>query len=132
MTVRILASEVIHQVSLAYSLTARDMHGDRRSRDVTRPRQLAMYLVRRLCPHMSYPQIGRMLGGRDHTTILHGVKNIEKLIQIDGDFAREARWLEKRVRGVLGVSYEPPPPADLLGAFDAMCREYARAMQAAA
>jgi len=42
-----------------------------------------MYAIRQLCPHMSLPAIGRMLGGRDHTTILHGVRKIEDLLPVD-------------------------------------------------
>lgn len=52
----------------------------RRNRDVVRPRQIAMYAIRELCPHMSLPAIGRMLGGRDHTTVLHAVRKIEELM----------------------------------------------------
>ncbi len=47
-----------------------------------------MYAIRQLCPHMSLPHIGRLLGGRDHTTVLHGVRKIEDLMPTDDCIAR--------------------------------------------
>ncbi|MBB4799680.1 hypothetical protein HNP32_003440 [Brevundimonas bullata] len=67
-------------VAKRHNMTFAQLLSVRRNRDVVRPRQIAMYAIRELCPHMSFPAIGRMLGGRDHTTILHGVRKIEELI----------------------------------------------------
>ncbi len=55
-----------------------DMHSARRSRNVVRPRQIAMYLSKKLTPH-SLPEIGDKFGGKDHTTVMHAVKRVEKL-----------------------------------------------------
>lgn len=58
-------------------VTIDDIKGPRRTKLFARPRQLAIYEVSRQRPDMSFPQIGRLFGGRDHTTCLHAVKKIE-------------------------------------------------------
>lgn len=56
-----------------------DLLSDRRTHAITIPRQVAMFLSRELTTR-SLPEIGRLLGGKDHTTILHGCRNVEKWI----------------------------------------------------
>ena len=65
-----------------YKIRVSDMHSKRRTRSVTRPRQLAMALCKELTNH-SYPEIGDAFGGRDHTTILHACRKIEELKESD-------------------------------------------------
>jgi len=69
-------------VSSYYKIRLSDMHSKRRTRSVTRPRQLAMALCKELTNH-SYPEIGDAFGGRDHTTILHACRKIEELKESD-------------------------------------------------
>lgn len=57
-------------------VTIDEVKGPRRSRRIVLPRQIAMYEVYRQRPDMSYPAIGRMFGGRDHTTCLHAVRKM--------------------------------------------------------
>ena len=83
---RITGQAVIIAVSEYFGVSVEDLKGSAQVRPIARPRQVAMYLCRQYCTHLSYPAVGRMLGGRDHTTILHGVKNIARLIAIDPDF----------------------------------------------
>lgn len=59
-----------------------DIISHRRRAPMVRVRHVVMYLSYRLTS-MSFPEIGRLLGDRDHTTILHGVRKIERLIQFD-------------------------------------------------
>jgi hypothetical protein len=63
-----------------------DLISARRSADIVRPRQIAMYLAKNLTPN-SLPAIGRKFGGRDHTTVLHAVRKIEALRMRDNDLA---------------------------------------------
>jgi chromosomal replication initiator protein len=65
-----------------YKIRSSDMLSNRRSRSITRPRQLAMALSKELTNH-SLPEIGEAFGGRDHTTILHGCRKIAELRGID-------------------------------------------------
>lgn len=67
-----------------------------RSRSFARPRQVAMYLCKRLT-RRSYPDIGRRFGGRDHTTVLHAVRTIERLSTEDPDLARDVEDLTRRL-----------------------------------
>ena len=70
---------VVNQVAQYYKLSVDKLLSLDRSRDVARPRQVAMYLLREET-HISYPQIGAVLGGRDHTTVMYAVNKIKKEI----------------------------------------------------
>lgn len=65
-----------------YAIKVADMHSKSRSRQVARPRQLAMWLAKELTP-LSLPAIGEAFGGRDHTTVLHAHKTITRLRKED-------------------------------------------------
>jgi len=65
-----------------YKIRTSDLHSNRRSRSITRPRQLAMALSKELTNH-SLPEIGAAFGGRDHTTVIHGCKKITELRESD-------------------------------------------------
>lgn len=86
---RIHARTVIEFVAASYGLPPAALTGDCRRSVVVRPRQFAMYAIRQLCPHLSLNLIGRALGGRDHTTILHGVQRIEALIHTEENVLSE-------------------------------------------
>jgi len=65
-----------------YKIRVSDLHSTRRSRSITRPRQLAMALAKELTNH-SLPEIGEAFGGRDHTTVLHACRKIVELRESD-------------------------------------------------
>ncbi|MNE52051.1 Chromosomal replication initiator protein DnaA [compost metagenome] len=88
MSGRITARAVADLVAERHGMTFERFCAPCTRRDQVRPRQIAMYAIRQLCPHMSFPAIGRLLGGRDHTTVLHGVKKIEALMRTDDRIAR--------------------------------------------
>lgn len=67
-------------VSMFYGVATQDMIAERRTKQIVRARQVAMYLARQLTLR-SYPEIGRYFGGRDHTTVLHATKKIEGMAQ---------------------------------------------------
>jgi len=75
-----------------YKLDVRDFHSPQRARRVARPRQVAMYLSRKLTTR-SLPEIGRRFGGRDHTTVLHACRRIEALCEEDPLFKQEVDFL---------------------------------------
>lgn len=68
------ARQVLEEVSELTGIGIKDIQGHRRHRAVAWPRQEACYEIYVQCPHMSMPAIGRLLGGRDHTTVLWGIK----------------------------------------------------------
>lgn len=65
--------EILDQIAFEYGLSTADILGPNQSRVFSVPRQHCMYLMAQQ-DHLSLPQIGRFLGGRDHTTVLHGVR----------------------------------------------------------
>ena len=70
------------------------MHSPRRSRSVARPRQIAMYLAKNITSR-SLPEIGRKFGGRDHTTVMHAVRKVEELKNIDSIFNDDVELLKR-------------------------------------
>jgi chromosomal replication initiator protein len=95
---RITIDEIQRKVAEHYTLRLTDMHSARRSRNVARPRQVAMYLCKKLTPR-SLPEIGRKFGGRDHTTVMHAVRKIEELVDGDIAFADEVKALTSKLKG---------------------------------
>lgn len=91
-------ADIQKAVAEHYRLRLADMHSPRRARPLARPRQLAMYLAKVLTIH-SLPEIGRGFGGRDHTTIIHGIRKIEELLESDGQLQNDLAVI-KRVLGV--------------------------------
>ncbi len=80
-----------------YKLEVKDFHSPQRARRVARPRQVAMYLSRKLTTR-SLPEIGRRFGGRDHTTVLHACRRIEALIDEDPLFRQEVDFLSQMLQ----------------------------------
>ena len=77
---RIKIEEIQRIVARQYNVSRADLLSSRRTANVVRPRQVAMYLAKQLTLR-SLPEIGRRFGGRDHTTVLHAVRKIENLVQ---------------------------------------------------
>ena len=94
---RITIDEIQRKTADYYGLKLADLLSPRRAREVARPRQVAMYLAKKLTPR-SLPEIGRRFGGRDHTTVMHGVKRIEELrvadTELNSDVAKLLRAFE--------------------------------------
>lgn len=94
---RISIDDIQKQVANHYNIKVSDMHSARRSRSVARPRQVAMYLSKKLTSK-SLPEIGRKFGGKDHTTVMHAVKRIEELMGSDSEIANDIELLERIVQ----------------------------------
>ena len=95
---KISVEEIQKKVSEYFNIRLNDMVSVRRSRLVARPRQVAMYLSKTHTPK-SLPEIGRLFGGRDHTTVMHAVKKVQQLCKADSSFAEHIKVL-KRSLGV--------------------------------
>jgi chromosomal replication initiator protein len=80
----------------AYGVTKLDLESACRKRQFAQPRQFAMYLSRQLTK-CSYPQIGRMFGDRDHTTVLFAYRKISAMVSANAGLAEELRQLEQRI-----------------------------------
>lgn len=91
---KVTVEEIQRKVSEHFNIRLSDMIGPKRLRTFARPRQMAMYLAKQMTSR-SLPEIGRRFGGRDHTTVLHGVKRIEELMVTDSQIADDVELLRR-------------------------------------
>jgi chromosomal replication initiator protein len=91
---KITVEEIQRKVSDHYNIRLSDLIGPKRLRTFARPRQIAMYLSKQLTSR-SLPEIGRRFGGRDHTTVMHGVRRIEELKTTDSQIAEDLELLRR-------------------------------------
>lgn len=93
---RKMVCDIQAEVARYFRIPVSEMRSQRRYREVARPRQIAMYLSRELTP-MSLPQIGQRFGGRDHSTVCHAIKQIERLCRVDPYIAADVETLAERL-----------------------------------
>ncbi len=91
---RVKIEDIQRVVARQYNVSRADLLSSRRTANVVRPRQIAMYLAKTLTLR-SLPEIGRRFGGRDHTTVLHAVRKIENLVGNDNALAEEIELLKR-------------------------------------
>ncbi|WP_430910596.1 chromosomal replication initiator protein DnaA [Methylobacterium sp. sgz302541] len=94
---RIKIEDIQKLVASRYNVSRSDILSERRTAAVVKPRQIAMYLSKVLTLR-SLPEIGRRFGGRDHTTVLHAVRKIEKLIGEDSVLGDEVELLKRMLQ----------------------------------
>jgi chromosomal replication initiator protein len=95
---RVTIDEIQKLVSRHFELKPLDLVSARRARAVARPRQIAMYLAKRLTTR-SLPEIGRKFGGRDHSTVIHAVRRVEELRDQDREVDAAVRTLMRELEG---------------------------------
>ncbi len=81
-----------------YNIRVEDLQGSKKPKNIAFPRQIAMYLCRKLLD-ISLPKIGESFGGRDHTTVIHAISKVEKLLEIDTALQNTILQLEKEIKG---------------------------------
>ena len=94
---RVKIEDIQRVVARQYNVSRSDLLSSRRTANVVRPRQVAMYLAKTLTLR-SLPEIGRRFGGRDHTTVLHAVRKIEGLVGSDMALAEEIEILKRQLQ----------------------------------
>ena len=94
---RVKIEDIQRVVARQYNVSRSDLLSSRRTANVVRPRQMAMYLAKTLTLR-SLPEIGRRFGGRDHTTVLHAVRKIEGLVGNDMALAEEIEILKRQLQ----------------------------------
>jgi hypothetical protein len=99
---------VIEHVAAFYGISMVEMIADRREKRIVKPRQVAMYLARLLTPR-SLPEIGRRLGGKDHTTVLHGCRVITADLETSEALAADVADLTRRIDAREPVVVKPKP-----------------------
>ena len=95
---RVTIDEIQKRVCEHFEVKPLDLVSARRARAIARPRQIAMYLAKRLTTR-SLPEIGRKFGGRDHSTVIHAVRRIEELRDTDREVDAAVRVLMGELGG---------------------------------
>ena len=93
---RIKIDDILKVVGRHYNVAKADLLSPRRARTVVVPRQIGMYLAKKLTSR-SLPEIGRRFGGRDHSTVLHAVRKIDEQIKTDENLAKDVALLIRLV-----------------------------------
>ena len=93
---KVSSSVIMDVVARFYHVTVDDLKSNRRSKEVTNPRQVAMYLCRNVL-NMTLPQIGLEFGNRDHTTVMHSCSKVGEELRTKGDLSDEIEEIKKRL-----------------------------------
>ena len=88
--------DIVREICKVYRIDDKAIRGQQRDRDAVRSRQVAMYLIRRLCNY-SYKDIGKEFGNRDHTTVMHSIEQVEQRIAKDASFAETVRAITTNI-----------------------------------
>ena len=94
---RVTIEEIQKRVAEHFNIRVADMHSARRSRAIARPRQVAMYLAKQFT-ESSLKVIGKHFGGRDHSTVIHGVQSVNDMMDIDHHFNNSVKDVRKRLK----------------------------------
>lgn len=89
--------KVIDTVCEHYNVSTAELSSKKRSAEIVLPRKVCMYLCRKYVPNNSYKEIGRMLGGRDHTTVISGEESVVNLLKTDAEISRTVDILVKKL-----------------------------------
>ncbi|MBY7648936.1 MAG: chromosomal replication initiator protein DnaA [Candidatus Liberibacter europaeus] len=93
---KIRIEDIQRMVAKHYNISRNDLLSNRRVRTIVRPRQIAMYISKIMTPR-SFPEIGRRFGDRDHTTVLHAVRKVEKMLETDATLKKEVELLKRLI-----------------------------------
>jgi chromosomal replication initiator protein len=95
--------QVVDAVARSFGVTSAQLTGRDRSREIAWPRQIAMYLLREF-GNVSLPQIGMVLGGRDHTTVMYACEKVADLVERDDRLRRQLIQIREQLDGRRGLS----------------------------
>lgn len=93
---RVSIDLIIRTVAEHSYITVHDLMSNRRTHNIVMPRQVVMFLAKDMTL-FSLPSIGRLMGGRDHTTILHAVRKVERIMRVDHQFAENVERLKAEI-----------------------------------
>lgn len=93
-----ITPELIQEkVANYFNIRVEDIQGSKKPKNIAFPRQISMYLCRKLLD-ISLPKIGENFGGRDHTTVIHAISKIEKQLETDAELQKTVVLLEKEIK----------------------------------
>jgi len=91
---------IIERVAAYFDLQSADICGLKRDKEIVVPRQVTMYLMREELG-LSFPKIAAAVGGRDHTTAMHSVSKIEKLVEVDDNLRGDIGAIRERLNAAI-------------------------------
>ena len=97
-----MPEKIIELVAREWKITEDDLLGRDRSQKIAEPRQVAMYLMRKETD-ASLPQIGEVLGGRDHTTVMYAIEKIANQIETKADLRKRVISVKQQLYGQSAV-----------------------------
>ncbi len=92
--ISITVPSIIEAVARFHNIRSPDITGNKRTRTLTRPRHIAMYLARQHTS-LSFPELGKEFGGRDHSTIQHGCRKVEKEMKNNSELSYKIQMIEQ-------------------------------------
>jgi chromosomal replication initiator protein len=92
----ITPSQVIETISKFYNLSVQELVSASRNKELVQPRQVAMYLIRQETD-ASLPEIGGLLGGRDHTTVIHGIDRVKERLEAEDQLRRDVMSVREQL-----------------------------------
>jgi hypothetical protein len=95
--VPVTVTKIVEEVSRTFNVTAEDIRSKKRSANISRARQISMYCVREIT-QMSVVEIGDEFGGRDHSTVIYALQQVEKMIQQDSKLRASVEDIIKNIR----------------------------------
>lgn len=93
---RLTLTYILASCCAAFEVPVSDVKSERKTRHLLRARFAYFYLARHLTPK-SFPEIGKFLGGRDHTTSIHGMRRCEQIMEVDADYRMAVLALRKHL-----------------------------------
>jgi chromosomal replication initiator protein len=90
------SDKIIQEVSEFYNLTPLDLKSASRKKELVMSRQIAMYLLREDL-NLSFPAIGKIIGGRDHSTTMHGWEKVKKEVEEGGETKQDIDSIRQRI-----------------------------------
>ena len=93
---RVTVPRIMQTVTRFYGVKTTEVCSKRRHKSITQPRQVCMYLIRKHTDY-SLKEIGNYFGGRDHTTVMHAIKTVQKRLEGEAEFPSQMELIEKRL-----------------------------------
>ncbi len=92
--------QILNMVAKEYRCRVLELKSSIKARDISLPRHISMYLVRKFTDK-SYPEIGFAFGGKDHTTVIHGVRKVSRLLSEDKKFRLQVEGIEQKLKNLV-------------------------------
>lgn len=93
------SKDILDLVANFFDIRVKDLLSQKRNKDIAVPRQIAMYILREEL-HQSFPQIAKILGGRDHTTIMHGFNKIKNVIKNKSSLSHDISLIKEKIKNL--------------------------------